>query len=323
MSIAEREKGLIWKNGELVPWAEATVHILSTAVQFGSSVFEGIRSYDTERGPAVFRLPEHIHRLINSCRIYRMDPGYSEAELFRACLEVISRNSLGAAYIRPMVLRGYGENLAIDAIGNPIETYIPVWPWGAYLGDDALERGVDVCVSSWQRPAGNTFPGMAKSAGHYNNAQLIKLEAITNGYVEAIALNPSGLISEGSGQNLFAVIDGVLVTAPIGGSNLSGITRNAVITIAEDLDTGVGRILAAIEELELTDNTYVIYMSDNGSGGGGRSSLLGGGKGSLREGGIRVPLIIQVRQENFKNQKLGLYKLSECLVSIGCLNQIR
>ena len=239
MSIAAREKGLIWKNGELVPWAEATVHILSTAVQFGSSVFEGIRSYNTERGPAVFRLPEHIHRLINSCRIYRMDPGYTEAELIRACLEVVAQNRLGAAYIRPMVLRGYGENLAIDAIGNPIETFIPVWPWGAYLGDDALKRGVDVCVSSWQRAAGNTFPGMAKSAGHYNNAQLIKLEAIANGYVEAIALNPSGHISEGSGQNLFAVVDGGLVTPPIEGSNLQGVTRASVIQIANDLDISV------------------------------------------------------------------------------------
>ena len=256
MSIAEREKGLIWKNGELMPWAEATVHILSTAVQFGSSVFEGIRSYDTERGPAVFRLPEHIHRLINSCRIYRMDPGYSEAELFRACLDVISRNSLGAAYIRPMVLRGYGENLAIDAIGNPIETYIPVWPWGAYLGDEALEQGVDVCVSSWQRAAGNTFPGMAKSAGHYNNAQLIKLEAITNGYVEAIALNPSGLISEGSGQNLFAVVDGGLVTPPIEGSNLQGVTRASVTQIANDLDIPVRESVMPREILYTADELF-------------------------------------------------------------------
>ena len=256
MSIAAREKGLIWKNGELVPWAEATVHILSTAVQFGSSVFEGIRSYDTERGPAVFRLPEHIHRLINSCRIYRMDPGYSEAELFRACLDVISRNSLGAAYIRPMVLRGYGENLAIDAIGNPIETYIPAWPWGAYLGDEALEQGVDVCVSSWQRAAGNTFPGMAKSAGHYNNAQLIKLEAITNGYVEAIALNPSGLISEGSGQNLFAVVDGGLVTPPIEGSNLQGVTRASVMQIANDLDIPVRESVMPREILYTADELF-------------------------------------------------------------------
>ena len=256
MSIAAREKGLISKNGELVPWAEATVHILSTAVQFGSSVFEGIRSYETERGPALFRLPEHIHRLINSCRIYRMDPGYSEAELFRACLEVVSRNSLGAAYIRPMVLRGYGENLAIDAIGNPIETYIPVWPWGAYLGNEALEQGVDVCVSSWKRAAGNTFPGMAKSAGHYNNAQLIKLEAITNGYVEAIALNPNGLISEGSGQNLFAVVDGGLVTPPIEGSNLQGVTRASVMQIANDLDIPVRESVMPREILYTADELF-------------------------------------------------------------------
>lgn len=239
MSADKNAAEWIWKNGDFVPWAEANVHILSTAVQFGSSVFEGIRCYDTSRGPAIFRLPEHLRRLMDSCRIYRMDPGYSVADLTGACRGVVARNGLQSCYVRPMVLRGYGDNLGMAAIENPIETYVPAWTWGAYLGEDALEQGVDVCVSSWQRAAGNTFPGMAKSAGHYNNAQLIKMEAMANGYVEAIALTPGGVISEGSGQNLFAVIDGALITPPIEGSNLQGITRASVMQIADDLDIAV------------------------------------------------------------------------------------
>ncbi len=248
MAATVDEAEFIWKNGALIPWAEASVHVLSTAVQFGASVFEGIRCYDTKQGPAVFRLPEHIHRLRNSWRIYRMEPGYTEEELVKASLDVVRANNLKNAYIRPMVLRGYGS-MGMDGVGSPIETFIPTWNWGAYLGKDALAQGVDVCVSSWARAAANTFPGMAKAAGHYNNAMLIKMEAQRLGYVEAIALTPQGIVSEGSGQNVFAVIDGALVTPPIEGSNLQGITRATVFQIAGDLGIEVREMMMPREAL--------------------------------------------------------------------------
>ena len=255
MAATVTESEWIWKNGAFVPWAEATLHVLSTAVQFGSSVFEGIRCYETPDGPAIFRLPEHLRRLRNSCRIYRMDPGYTEAELTEACRAVVRENGLRSCYIRPMVLRGYGS-MVMDGIGSPIETYVPAWAWGAYLGQEALEKGVDVGVSSWQRAASNTFPGMAKSAGHYNNAQLIKLEAQANGYAEAIALTTAGVISEGSGQNLFAVLNGELLTPPIEGSNLQGVTRASVIQLAEDLDISLRETVMPREILYVADELF-------------------------------------------------------------------
>ena len=250
-----KENEWIWHEGQFIKWQDATVHVLSTAMQFGSSVFEGIRCYETSAGPAIFRLPEHLKRLRNSCRIYRIALAHTDAELTEACRGVVRRNALASCYIRPMVMRGYGA-MAMDGTESPIETYIPAWEWGAYLGDDALAKGVDVCVSSWNRAAPNTFPGMAKSTGHYNNAQLIKLEAMAGGFVEAIALAPDGTISEGSGQNTFAVIDGALVTPPIGGSNLSGITRNAVVTIAEDLDIPCREMVMPRELLYCADELF-------------------------------------------------------------------
>ncbi len=224
----------IWKDGTLIPWADATVHLLSTAVQFGASVFEGIRCYDTPRGPAIFRLPEHIRRLFDSATIYRMRPEHSPATLIEACRTVVRENGLGTCYVRPMVLRGFG-GAGLYAPGSPIETYVAAWPWGAYLGEEALERGVDVGTSSWTRAAPNTFPVAAKAAGHYNSATLIKAQAVTDGYAEGIALGPDGLVSEGSGQNLFLVRDGVLITPFLDGTSLQGITRNAVLTLAADL----------------------------------------------------------------------------------------
>ncbi len=224
----------IWKDGELVPWAEARVHVLSLAVQFGSSIFEGIRAYETESGPAIFRLDAHLRRLMDSCRTYRMLPPHSEADLAGAILDLVARNGLAECYIRPMVMWGYGS-AGLNPTDSPVETWIACWPWGTYLGEGALEKGVDVCVSSWQRAHPNTFPVAAKAAGHYVNAQLIKMEAAANGYAEGIAVSPSGLVSEGSGQNLFLVRDGVLITPVLDGSSLNGITRNAIITIAEDL----------------------------------------------------------------------------------------
>lgn len=224
----------IWKDGELVAWDDARVHLLSTAVQFGTSVFEGIRCYETPDGPAIFRLDAHLRRLLHSCRIYRMLPEHSREALNRACREVVLENDLRECYIRPMVLRGYGS-AGLNPLASPIETWIPTWPWGTYLGEGALERGVDVCVSSWNRPAPNTFPVAAKAAGHYNNAQLVKLEAIENGYDEAIVLGPEGLVSEGSGQNLFLVREGAVVTPILDGTSLRGITRESVLVLARDL----------------------------------------------------------------------------------------
>jgi branched-chain amino acid aminotransferase len=224
----------IWREGEFIPWRDANVHLLSHAVQFGSSVFEGIRCYETPAGPAIFRWPEHVRRLFDSCRIYRMQPNWTPEQLTQAALELVDRNRLTSCYIRPMVLRGYGDAGMLPK-DSPVQTYIATWPWGAYLGDGALEHGVDVGVSSWHRPAPNTFPTLAKSAGHYNNGQLIKMEAIANGFAEAIALGPDGLVSEGSGQNVFIVRDGVLLTPFIDGTILQGITRASIMTIAEDL----------------------------------------------------------------------------------------
>lgn len=228
------EARMIWKDGDFIAWHDAKVHILSLAVQFGSSVFEGIRCYATPDGPAVFRLPEHLRRLADSCRIYRFDMPWSADQLTRAIARLIVRNELDACYVRPMVLRGYGTP-GMNPIGATSETYIAAWPWGAYLGEDALTAGVDVCVSSWHRPAPNTFPALVKSAGHYNNSQLVKAEATVNGYAEAIVLSPDGLVSEGSGQNVFLVRDGALLTPPVDGTLLAGITRDCVIRLAADL----------------------------------------------------------------------------------------
>ena len=234
MSSRIVEAEWIWKDGEFIRWRDATVHLLSMAVQFGSSVFEGIRCYRTEAGPAVFRLHDHIKRLFESCRVYRMDLEWSPEELVEASLATVARNGFQSCYLRPMVLRGYGP-AGMNPVNCPIETYVPAWPWGTYLGNDALEAGVDACVSSWQRPEPNTFPSAAKAAGHYNNAQLIRMEAGVNGYAEAIALGPGGLVSEGSGMNVFLVQKGTLITPGLDGTSLRGITRDSILTLARDM----------------------------------------------------------------------------------------
>lgn len=245
----------IWKDGEFIPWGEAKTHILSLAVQFGSSIFEGIRAYETERGPAIFRLRAHMRRLLDSCKIYRMTPLQSLEELESAVLETISRNELKGCYIRPMVVRGYGS-AGLDPAASPVESYICAWSWGTYLGDGALQAGVDVCVSSWMRAHPNTFPVQAKAAGHYNAAQLMKMEALANGYVEAIAVGPSGLVSEGSGQNVFLVKDGALLTPFLDGTNLTGITRHSVMEIARDLGYPVREGQVAREALYTADELF-------------------------------------------------------------------
>jgi branched-chain amino acid aminotransferase len=223
----------IWRDGEFVRWADATVHVLAHSLQFGSSAFEGIRAYSTPRGPAIFRLEDHLQRLLDSCRIYRMDVKYSIDELVAASCELIERNNLDACYLRPMVLRGYGASGMVP-FDSPVEVYLPCWPWGAYLGDGALENGVDACVSSWHRVAPNTIPSMAKMAGNYLSGQLVKMEALRNGFAEGIALSPDGMVSEGSGQNVFVVHNGTIYTSTLNGTLLNGITRNAILTMARD-----------------------------------------------------------------------------------------
>ena len=228
------EAEFIWKNGEYVPWHECQLHLLSTAVQFGTSVFEGIRAYETPKGPAIFRLDAHLRRLKDSATIYRMTPGFTMDEIHDACIGIVKKNDLVDCYIRPMILRGYGT-AGLNPLLSPIDTYVPAWGWGAYLGAEALEAGVDVCVSSWHRMAPNTYPARAKAGGHYVNAQLMKMEAVTNGYADAIALGPNGLVSEGSGMNLFLVEEGAIISPVLDGTSLRGITRSAVIQMADDL----------------------------------------------------------------------------------------
>lgn len=245
----------IWMNGALVDWDDAQIHVLSHVVHYGSSVFEGLRCYNTRRGPAVFRLAEHTDRLFDSAKIYRMDLPYTHEEINAAILELITVNNLEECYIRPVAYRGYGA-LGVNPLNCPVDLAIAVWRWGKYLGDEALVRGVDVCVSSWQRMAPNTFPAMAKCGANYMNSQLIKMEAISHGYVEGIALDSYGHVSEGSGENIFLVQNGVLITPPFGSSILPGITRNTVITLAHEMDIKVIEEEVPREALYIADEVF-------------------------------------------------------------------
>ena len=224
----------IWHNGRFIAWDDAKIHVLSHVVSYGSSVFEGIRCYATSNGPAVFRLHEHVRRMVDSAKIYRMDLPYSREVLAEAMLELVRVNDLHSCYIRPIALRGYGE-IGVNPLKNPVDVYLACWEWGKYLGEEALAEGVDVCVSSWNRIAPNTLPALAKAGANYMNSQLIKMEAITNGYAEGIALDEAGYVSEGSGENIFVVRDGKIHTPPLGASVLPGITRDSVIQLANDL----------------------------------------------------------------------------------------
>ncbi|MGQ9470848.1 MAG: branched-chain amino acid transaminase [Candidatus Aminicenantales bacterium] len=247
-----KEDGFVWMNGQFVPWKEAKIHIASHVIHYGSSVFEGFRAYDTPKGTAVFRLHAHIRRLYNSCKIYRMEIPYSEEEFNQAVIDTIRANKMKACYIRPIVYRGYSA-LGVDPFPNPIDCAILVWNWGKYLGDEALEKGVDVCVSSWWRMAPNTFPALAKSGANYMNSQLIKMEALVDGYSEGIALNIRGHISEGSGENIFLVMNGKVYTPPLSSSVLPGITRDSVITIIREL---------GIPLIEETIPREMLYIAD-------------------------------------------------------------
>jgi branched-chain amino acid aminotransferase len=226
--------GSIWMNGKLVDWKDATIHIGSHVVHYGSGVFEGARCYDTPKGSAVFRLDEHMVRLINSAKIYRMEYPLDLAGWRDAVLGTIRANKWKACYIRPIVYRGY-HTLGVNPLHNPVDAAIMLWEWGAYLGAEALEQGVDVKISTWARMAPNTLPAMAKATANYANSQLIKMEALADGYSEGIALDVFGNVSEGSGQNLFVVRDGVLYTPPLSASVLGGITRDSIVTLARDL----------------------------------------------------------------------------------------
>lgn len=245
----------IWNDGEFVRWEDATLHVMAHVVHYGSSVFEGIRCYSTPEGPAIFRLGEHISRFFDSCRIYRMEPACTPEELTRACKDVVIRNELKECYIRPISFRGYGA-VGLNPTGSPVGTYVVCWPWGAYLGADALAQGVDACISTWNRPAPNTYPALAKAGGHYLNSQLMKMEATLNGYAEAIALSPDGRVSEGSGQNLFVVKNGVLSTPPTDGTILLGITRDSIITLAREKGMDVREERIPRERLYTADEVF-------------------------------------------------------------------
>jgi branched-chain amino acid aminotransferase len=234
MSPFNEKNGMVWMNGKIVPWKEANIHIASHVIHYGSSLFEGFRAYDTPKGTAILRNRAHIKRLYNSCKMYRMEIPFTQEEFEKAVIETIKANKLKACYIRPVVYRGYGT-LGVDPFPNPIDCAILVWEWGQYLGEEALESGVDVKISTWQRMAPNTFPALAKSGANYMNSQLIKMEALLEGYVEGIALNVRGHISEGSGENIFIVTNGEIHTPPLSSSILPGITRDTVIFLAKDL----------------------------------------------------------------------------------------
>ena len=227
MPVQKTEK--IWHNGKWINWDDAKIHVLSHVVSYGSAVFEGIRCYDTKQGPAIFRLREHMQRLINSAKIYRMELPYSVDDFGNAACELVRHNKLNSCYVKPIVLRGYGE-VGVNPLNSPIDVYMACWTWGAYLGPEALTKGVDVGVSSWTRIAPNTLPAMSKAAANYMNSQLIRMEATFNGYAEGIALDTDGHVSEGSGMNVFLVHDGMLYTPPLATSILPGITRDTVVT---------------------------------------------------------------------------------------------
>jgi branched-chain amino acid aminotransferase len=252
MNVASK----IWKNGEMIDWDDARIHIMSHVVHYGSSVFEGIRCYKTANGSAVFRLREHIQRLFNSAKIYRMDAKFTVDEICDATVELVRDSGLEECYIRPLIIRGLNEDkpaFGVNPFPNPIDSYIAVWQWGKYLGEEALETGIDVCVSSWTRITSNSLPSMAKAGANYMNSQLIKMEAILGGFSEGIALDDRGYVSEGSGENLFLVNDGKLITPPLGAAILPGITRDTVIQIAREL---------GIEVVETTVQRAALYLAD-------------------------------------------------------------
>jgi branched-chain amino acid aminotransferase len=249
--------GKVWMNGKLVNWADATIHAASHVVHYGSGVFEGARCYKTPQGSACFRLDAHMRRLYDSARIYRMDYSVSQDNFTQAVLDTIKANAYDACYIRPLIYRGY-HTLGVNPLPCPVDAMILVWEWDAYLGPDAIDKGVDVKISSWTRSAPNTFPAMAKSVANYANSGLIKMEAVADGYSEGIALDVSGQLSEGSGQNIFLVRDDVLYTPPIAASVLPGITRDTIITLAQDQGLTVKEQALPREMMYVADEVFFV-----------------------------------------------------------------
>jgi branched-chain amino acid aminotransferase len=249
--------GKIWMNGKLVEWKDATIHIASHVIHYGSGVFEGARCYGTPKGSACFRLDEHLIRLQNSAKIYRMEYPLDLAGWRDAVLETIRANELKACYIRPLIYRGY-DTLGVHPANNPVDAAIILWEWGAYLGQDALEAGVDVKIATWARMAPNTFPAMAKATANYANSALIKMEAVADGYSEGLALDVHGNVSEGSGQNVFMIRDGVIYTPPLSASILSGITRDSIITLARGLGYVVTEMNLPRESLYIADEVFFV-----------------------------------------------------------------
>ena len=247
---------VVWHDGEFIQWTDARVHVMSHVLHYGSSIFEGIRCYSTNQGPAIFRLREHMQRLINSAKIYRMDHSWSLENLCDAAVELVKRSGMNQCYIRPILFRSLDEAhpaFGVNPFPNPLACYIGAWDWGKYLGDEAIERGVDVCVSTWNRLTPNSMPAMAKSGANYMNSQLIKMEALLNGFAEGIALDDRGYVSEGSGENIFLVSGDVVLTPPLSSSILPGITRDSVIQICQEL---------GITVKERTIQRAALYVAD-------------------------------------------------------------
>ena len=245
----------VWMDGEFVEWKDANISVLSHVVHYGTSVFEGIRAYENENGVAVFRLKEHVQRLFDSAKIYKIDIPFTQEEIEEAILETLCINDLGACYIRPIVFRGYGE-LGVNPLGCPVNVVIAAWEWGSYLGEEGMANGVDIGVSSWRKPAPDTFPALAKCGANYMNSQLAKLEAIDNGFDEAIMLDYEGHVSEGSGENIFLVESGKLFTPAMSSSNLKGITRDTIMTVARDLGYEVVEEIISRERLYSADEVF-------------------------------------------------------------------
>ena len=245
----------IWMNGRLIDFADAKIHVFTHALHYGSGLFEGIRCYQTKQGPAIFRLKEHLRRLYDSGKIYRMEIPYSFEDFTKACVEIVRANDFEDCYLRPLVYRGY-HSLGVFPGSCPVDVLVAAWKWGKYLGAEALEQGVDVCVSSWNRMAPNTFPALAKATANYMNSILIRQEAAVDGYSEGIALDVNGYVSEGSGENIFLVRDGRILTPPLGASVLAGITRDTIIRLARDLGFEVAETLVPREALYVADEVF-------------------------------------------------------------------
>ncbi len=249
-------KGKIWMDGKLVDWKKANIHVLSHAVHYGSCVFEGVRCYNTKQGPGIFRLDAHVDRLFDSAKIYRMEIPYTKKQFADAIVKVVKVNKLKACYIRPFVFRGYGA-MGLYPLKNPLQCAIAAWSWGSYLGEEALSKGISVRISSWQRQAPNTFPALAKAAGNYLNSQLVKMEAVQDGFDEGIALDHYGYVSEGSGENVFIVKNGVIFTPPTSGAILAGITRHSIFVMARDMGIEIRQQVLPRESLYIADEVFL------------------------------------------------------------------